>query len=160
MGDHRNEDEKRVRSPTALPEAEHRGKVWEPSQGSQDEIDTAKVVIRENTRVEFQSVVVEPRVRTQLEIAPQLPMEKPVLFMSLEPSSADVEVEQIAVGHFVVIVSPGKAKDYQFGRPIEETVTARETLRILLRCEDSRSVKVGASLVTNEKPGTYRINKG
>ncbi len=123
----------------------------------QDEIDTAKVVLRENTRVEFQSIIVAPNQRTQLEIAPETNMENPILFMSQEPGNVDVTIEQIIVGHFVILVSPGHVTDFKFGRPLGETVTPRESLKIVLRHSFGAGVKVGASLIVSEKPGTYKI---
>lgn len=123
----------------------------------QDDIDTAKVVIRDNTRVEFQSAIVMPNQRTQIEIVPEAGMENPVLFMSQEPSHADVVIEQIVVGHFVVIVEPGHVTDFKFGQPMGETVTPQEPLKIVLRHSYLTTVKVGASLVVSEKAGTYKI---
>jgi len=123
----------------------------------QDDIDTARVVLRENTRVEFQSTMVMPSQRTQLEIVPEAIMENPVLFMSQEPTFADVTVEQIVVGHFMVVVEPGHVADFKFGRPLQDTVTPRESLKIVLRHSYLTPVKVGASLVVSEKPGTYKI---
>jgi len=125
-------------------------------QRDEDEIDTARVVLRENTRVEFQSTTLSPRSTVRLVVVPEQSMENPVLFMSQEPADADVLVEQIAVGHFI-IVAPGRVSDYKFGEPLRETVTPQKPLRILLRSEGPLAVKVGASLVTTEKPGTYRI---
>lgn len=124
----------------------------------QDDIDTAKVVLRENTRVEFQSAMIHPRARTQIEIVPEQPMERPVLFMSTDPASATVHVEQIVVGHFVILVSPGTASDFKFGRPIDETVSPSEPIRIVVQHAGPLPVRVGASLVVSEKPGTYRIS--
>jgi hypothetical protein len=123
----------------------------------QDDVDTAKVVLRENTRVEFQSTLVPPGQRAQVVIVPESTMESPVLFMSQDPNTADVSVEQIVVGHFVVLVSPGKVADFKFGRPLLETVTPEEPLRVVFRHSHPATVKVGASLVVSEKPGTYRI---
>lgn len=123
----------------------------------EDDIDTAKVVIHENTRVEFQSVLAVPHQRVQVEIVPQHAMENPVLFMSQDLADAVVQVEQIVVGHFVVLVSPGKVADFKFGRPLGETVTPRDTLKIVFRHDHPTAVRVGASLVVSERAGTYRI---
>ncbi len=124
----------------------------------QDEIDTAKVVLRENTRVEFQSAMVHPGIRTQIEIIPEHTMDRPVLFMSTDPATATVHVEQVVVGHFVILTSPGDASDFKFGRPLEENVSANESIRIVVQHAGPTPVKVGASLVVTEKPGTYRIS--
>jgi hypothetical protein len=123
----------------------------------EDDIDTAKVVLQENTRVEFQSVMVHPHLRTQVEISPESPMENPVLFMSQDPVGPEVVVEQIVVGHFVVLVSPGKVVDFKFGRPLCETVAPRDTLKVVFRHDHPAAIKVGASLVVSERAGTYRI---
>jgi hypothetical protein len=124
-----------------------------------DEIDTAKVVIHENRRVEFQSVLVVPHVRTQIEIVPEQTMSGAVLHLTQDLEGHDVSVEQIAVGHFVVIVSPGLVSDYKFGRPIVEDVGPQEPLKILLINRGPKSIKVYASLVVVEKPGVYSIVK-
>lgn len=124
------------------------------STKNQDEIDTARVVMQANTRVEFQSTTVEPGVSTQLEIVPQEPMENPTLFMSQDPGD-DAEVVEVVVGQIVLAVA-GHVSNYKFGCPIKEIITRKKTLKILLRSD--RLTRVGASLVVSEKPGTYRIS--
>lgn len=125
----------------------------------QDEIDTARVVIAENRRTEFQLAMVEPHVRTQIEIAPDDPMCSPILTLSQEDGGGDIVVEQVAVGRFVVGALPEKVSDYAIGRPITEIVCAAEPLKILLTCEGKKGVRVRACLAVVERPGTYSIVK-
>jgi hypothetical protein len=126
---------------------------------SQDDIDTAKVVIKENTRVEFQSVNVAPNARVELLIDVSVPMEGAMLYMSLDVIGADVVVEQMAVGQFVVVAGPVAASEWRYGLVFRETVRPSEPLRILVVNRDSCEIKVGASLVTTNKPGAYSIVK-
>ncbi len=126
---------------------------------NQDEIDTAKVVIRENTRVEFQSVLVAPGTRVELQIDVSETMTKATLYMSLDVPGAEVIVEHVAVGQFVVVGGPEKAESWRKGQILNASVSPKDPLKILLVNQDSREVKVGASLVTTEKPGTYSIVK-
>jgi hypothetical protein len=125
----------------------------------QDNIDTAKVVIQENTRVEFQSVVVAPGTRVELQVDVSEPMAGATLFMSLDVIGTDIVVEQMAVGNFVVVPGPVPASAWRYGQILKDAVSPSEPLRILLVNRDKCEVKVGASLVTAEKPGTYSLVK-
>lgn len=125
----------------------------------QDEIDTARVVVAEHRRADLQSATVEPRVRTQIEIAPDEPMQSPVLTLSQSDGRHDVVVEQVAVGRFVIGALPEKVHDYRLGRPICELVSSAEPLKILLTNPGTRSVRVHASLAVVERPGVYSIVK-
>lgn len=123
----------------------------------QDDISTAKVVVRENTRVEFQSVVIAPGARVELQVEVAEPMVGAMLFLSLDLIGADVIVEQVAIGKFVVVPGPLPSAAWRYGQPMKEAVAPSEPLRILLVNQDKHAVKVGASLVTTEKPGAYSI---
>lgn len=118
------------------------------------EDDTARIVIAERARSEYQDVRIEPGEQMELVICPSEPMQRPALSMV---GDGDVSVEQVAVGHFVVFTCPGKVSDYRCGREVPETVSERDPLRILLHNRTDREVRIGASLISIERPGAYRI---
>jgi hypothetical protein len=126
----------------------------------QDDIDTAKVV-RESARVELQSVIVAPGARVELQVDVAKPMVDAMLYMSLDIVGADVVIEQVAVGKFVVMPGPVPVSVWRYGRIMKDTVIPSEPLRILLVNRDRCEVKMVASLVATEKPGAYSlVNKG
>ena len=123
-----------------------------------DDIDTSKVVIRENTYVEYQSVTISPGARVELQIDLSKPMTGATLYLSLDIPGADVLVEQVAIGNIVVVAEQSYAADWKRGRILKETASPAEALKILLVSQDSREVKVGASFVATEKPGFYSLS--
>ncbi len=126
---------------------------------NQDDIDTARVVVTEHRRTDLQSATVEPRVRTQIEIAPDEAMQSPVLTLYQDDNDGDVVVEQVAVGKFVVSHQPGTVSDYRSGKTIRERVSSAEPLKVLLTNPGPRSVRVHACLEVVERPGVYSIVK-
>ncbi len=124
------------------------------------EDETAKVVMRENLRTEYQDAVIEAGDRHEIVLAPAEPMARPVLSMSSDSSDGEVDVEQVACGNFVVIVSPGMVKDYWHGRELGERVSAVEPVRILLVNRTPKRAKIAVSLSVIERAGVYSIIKG
>jgi hypothetical protein len=125
----------------------------------QDDLDTIKVVNRDNDRVELQSAIVAPGARVELQVDVSEPTAEATLYMSLDIVGADVVVEQMAVGKFIVAPGPMPVSTWRYGRIMRDAVSPSEPLRILLVNRDSCEVKVGASLVTSERPGAYSIVK-
>jgi hypothetical protein len=123
----------------------------------QDDVDTVRVVMRENLRTELQEARVEAGERLEVVIAPSEHMSNPVLALWCDVDGADVVVEQVACGHFIVVACPEPIAAYAQGREIRETVSAADPLRVLIRNQDECRVKVRVTLAVLERPGTYKI---
>ncbi|HAW10336.1 MAG TPA: hypothetical protein DCX12_04525 [Chloroflexi bacterium] len=124
---------------------------------NQDEIDTARVVMRESLRTECQEVQVEAGDRLEVVTAPSENMSHPVLTLACEPGEADAVVEQIACGHFIVAACPEPISSYSAGREIRETVSSADPLRVLIHNQGEVRITVRVSLSVIERPGSYRI---
>jgi hypothetical protein len=126
---------------------------------NQDDIDTAPVIFRDGTRVEFQATTAIPGERVELVLEPSSEMKDPTLFMSLHPRDDQVVVENIACGPITIVAQESAAENYRFGRRLDATVSKQEPIKILISNRGSSGVKIGASLVVSEgSPGTYRQN--
>jgi hypothetical protein len=126
---------------------------------SQDDIDTAPVIFRDGTRIEFQSTIAAPGERVELVLEPSSEMRDPTLFISLDPRDDQVVVEEISCGPITIVAQESAAENYRFGRHLESTVTAHEPIKILVSNRGVGGVKIGASLVVSENsPGAYRQN--
>lgn len=122
-----------------------------------DELDTARVVTRENVRATCQSASVAPNERRELVLEPSEAMIDPTLTLVTDRGGGCVVVEQIACGQFVVYASPGLVSDYAAGRALGERVSKAEPLRVLLNNTGVHRHKITATLSVLEKPGAYRI---
>lgn len=128
---------------------------------SQDDVDTVRVVVKENLRTELQDVRIEAGERLDVVIAPSDQMRNPVLTLTCDVDGADVIVEQVACGHFIVVACAEPIAAYAQGKEIRETASAADPLRVLIHNRDESRVRVHVSLSVLERPGSYEIvNKG
>ena len=127
---------------------------------SQDDIDTAPVLPKEGSHVEYVTVELDPGERVEIVLGPAEPMREPLLILACPRGSDVVSVEQVAAGPFVIEGTPCKIGTYRFGREIAERVTREAPLKILLFNGGPERTKIAASLVaTEERPGAYEISK-
>ena len=140
---------------------------------SQDDIDTAPVLPREGARTEYAEIYVDPGEEGEIELRPEEDMRSPLLITSCHPRSIPVAILQIACGQFVLALAPRGVDDYKFGKVVEELVTPKSPLRILLRNCGQKKVKIAVTLVDTtreitpakgskilDQPGTYEVIKG
>jgi len=146
----RDQDD-RVRSRAASLPAQHSGKVWEPSQGSQDEIDTAPIVLRDGARAEFGSTTIQPGESAELILAPEDAMREPILFVSVNPRDGSVEVTSVTCGGKSLIAGRVPIETLKFGHPTETGVSRVCPVEIAFVNNDLRPVRVGASLVASDE---------
>lgn len=126
-----------------------------------DDVDTAKVLVKNMPFVTFESIVLSPGERGQILLIPDRPVRKPKLFMSNEDASGKIVVEQVFHGRVAITGENNQeAESYRYGRPLDVTVTESEPLKIVVvNCGANRTT-VGASLVMNDEPKidtTYRL---
>ncbi len=119
-----------------------------------NEVDTTKVIMKEDLRSELQSVELGPGERRELVLAPTEVMTRPVLTMA---GPAEVTVEQIACGHFVVWATPGTVSEYLQGQVIDEFVGPDDPLRVLFVNGLAVKVKINVTLSVLERAGAYRL---
>jgi hypothetical protein len=77
-------------------------------------------------------------------------MRDPVLFLSTNPRDASVEVSRVLCGDADVAHRGAPAMAYKLGQPLRATATSEAPVRVTLRNNDMRHVRVGASLVAGE----------
>jgi len=125
---------------------------------SQDEIDTAPVLPREDARTEYAEIYVDPGEERELVLCPDCPMRDPLLITSSSPRDVPVAILQIACGPFVLPLAPRDANEYRFGRPVETVVSSKEPLKILFRNCGRKKVKIAVSLVDTTESKEHKID--
>lgn len=133
-----------------------------PRPASADEIDTAKVLIKESvTNVIFESIVLGPRERGEIVLVPDRPVRQPKLFMSNEDKEGRAVVEQVFHGRVALLTEGGReAESYRYGRQLDVTVTASEAIKVVVVNYGANRTTIGASLVVTEDPKldtSYRL---
>lgn len=119
---------------------------------NQDEIDTAPVVARDDTRVTFESIDLAPGDKAELVLAPDRPIRNPILFMSNTVKESSVVVEQILHGRTAIFEREHLTIDQlRFGKPTYLMVTESEPIVIVVINNSPLRTTVGASLVTNQQ---------
>ena len=127
---------------------------------NQDEIDTAPVVMRDDTHVTFESIELSPGDRAELVLSPEKPVRSPVLFVSSTQKDSTVIVEQILHGRTAIFEREGLTLEkLRFGKKVDLTITAEEPIVVVVANPSPLKTTVGASLVTNEPEDdtTYRL---
>jgi hypothetical protein len=127
---------------------------------NQDDIDTAPVVMRGDTRVVFESIDLAPGDRAELVLSPDRPLLNPILFMSSTVKASVVVVEAILHGHMPIFDKEHVTIDQlRFGKATGLTITESEPIKIVVVNTSSARTTVGASLVMNEQQpdATYHL---
>lgn len=128
----------------------------------QDEIDTAPVVMKDDTHVTFESIELLPGDRAELVLAPSRPVCRPVLFVSSTQKDSAVVIEQISHGRSAIFEGENlNIENMRFGKQTEFIVTPSEPIIVLVSNPSPLKTTVGASLVTNTPPPetTYRLKR-
>jgi len=113
-----------------------------------EDADTAPVITRDGTRVEFQSTVVSPGQSVVLVVALDTPMSDPAFFMSTDPKDERVVAVEVTCGGVRLVGEPSPAEGYRFGHKFAATLGADVSVRV--RNDGDQVVRVGASLVCQE----------
>ena len=127
---------------------------------NQDEIDTTPVVMKNDTRVTFESIELAPRDRAELVLSPERPLRSPILFMSSTVTNSVVVVEAILHGRTPIFDREHVTiEQLRFGRPTGLTITESEPIKIIVSNTSFVRTTVGASLVANEQQSdpTYSL---
>jgi hypothetical protein len=128
---------------------------------NQDEVDTAPVLFKDDTRVTFESIELSPGERAELVLIPDRPLRNPILFMSSTQKESDVAIEQVLHGHTAIFVREKLTLDQlRFGKAAGLTVTENEPIKIIVVNVGPFKTTVGASLVANttSQDSTYRLS--
>jgi hypothetical protein len=127
---------------------------------NQDEIDTAPVVMKDDTRVTFKSIELASGERAELVLSPERPLRCPILFMSSTKKDSTITVEQILHGRTVIFERENVTLDsLRFGKPTYLTITENEPIKIVVVNTSPFQTTIGASLVMNEQSqdSTYHL---
>jgi hypothetical protein len=127
---------------------------------NQDEIDTNPIVMKDSTKVEFESIDLAPGERAEIILAPKRPLRCPVLFMSSTVKNNQVVVEEVTHSRVPILVSRDQQLDsFRFGQKIDLLITESEPVKIVLVNNGTTRTLVGASLIANEQEQdtTYRL---
>jgi hypothetical protein len=127
---------------------------------NQDEIDTTPVVMKNDTRVTFESIELGPGERAEIVLSPDRPLRCPILFMSTTVKHSVVVIEQVMHGRAQIFDKENVTiEQLRFGRPTGLTVTESEPIKIIVANTGTTKTTVGASLVMNEQQQdlTYRL---
>jgi hypothetical protein len=120
---------------------------------SQDDIDTAPIIVKGDANVEFESIDLGPGERAEIILAPERAMRSPALFMSNSDRECKVTIEQIIHGRSPIFTRGYQEIDsFRFGQPTNLTITTSEPIKIIVVNAGERKTVVGASLVTNSDP--------
>lgn len=128
---------------------------------SQDEIDTAPVFFKDDSRVTFESIELSPGDRAELVLAPERPLRDPILFMSNTQKESTIAVEQILHGKTAIFEREKLTLDQlRYGKATGLTITENEPIKIIVINTSPFKTTVGASLVANEKAqdSTYSLS--
>jgi len=127
---------------------------------NQDEIDTNPIVMKDDTKVEFESIDLAPGERAEIILAPKRPLRSPTLFMSSTVKDNQVVVEEVTHSRVPILVSRDQQLDsFRFGHKVDLLITESEPIKIVLvNCGATRTL-VGASLIANDQKQdtTYRL---
>lgn len=140
----------------------------------QEDIDTAPVIMKDDTHVTFESIELAPGDRAEIVLAPRRPVVAPVLFVSSTQKDSSIVIEQIVHGDRAESATqvfggetPGShgsqtlsLDSLRFGRQLDLIVTENEPIKILVANSGRFKTTVGASLVTNspEPKTTYQLS--
>ena len=127
---------------------------------TQDDIDTAPVVVKDDLHVTFESVELAPGDRAEIVLAPERPLRCPILFMSNCEKTSTVTIEQIVHGCTAIFEREHVTIDQlRYGKPTHLTITEDEPIKVIVVNTSPLKTTVGASLVVNEQSQdtTYRL---
>lgn len=127
----------------------------------QDDIDTAPVIIRDDTKVTFESIELSPGDKAELILAPERPLRYPTLFMSNSVKESTIAIDQILHGRTAIFERENLTLDQlRYGKPTHLTITESEPIIIVVINTSPLRTTVGASLVTNQQSQetTYRLS--
>jgi hypothetical protein len=125
-----------------------------------DDIDTAPIILKDNPRVTHESIDLSPSERAEIVLSPHRAIRSPTLFMLNEGRQSQVIIEQVMHGRALIIQRDRQIEDFKFGHKLDVVVTDSEPIKIVLINVGSVKTTVGASLVTaNEQKinTTYRL---
>ena len=128
---------------------------------NQNDIDTAPVLMKENTQVTFESIDLPPGDKAELVLSPVRALRCPILFLSSTNKSSTIVVEQIFHGRSAIFEHENlTVEQLRFGKATGLTVTESEPIKIIVINASPFQTTVGASLVTNESvlDSTYRLS--
>lgn len=127
----------------------------------QNDIDTAPVLMKENTQVTFESIELPPGDRAELVLSPERALRCPILFLSSTNKDSTIVIEQIVHGRTAIFDRENiTLEQLRFGKATGLTVTESEPIKIIVINTSPFKTTVGASLVTNEsvQDTTYRLS--
>jgi len=119
-----------------------------------DDADTEPVIVQDNARSEFRSVLVDPGAEVEVVVGPEQPMQDPLLFLSTNPRDAKAIVAKIVLGGVELVSERSPISEYKFGHPTRGEVSSERPIKIFLSNESSEQVRIGASLVVGEENPT------
>ena len=116
----------------------------------QDQIDTAPVIMKEDTHVEFASALVLPRCRSVIRLPVTETMRSPSLFASADPRENDVVLEELACEDTLLETIETPVESLRFGHKVSATLAEGVVLTARVRNDSDQEVRVGVSLVSAE----------
>jgi len=118
---------------------------------NQDDIDTAPVILRDDTNVTFESIELAPGDRAEIVLSPKRPVANAVLFVSSTQRDSAVVIEQVLHGGIAIFGEDRLTiEQLKYGKKIDFIVTESEPLAVVVSNPSPLKTTVGASLVTNE----------
>lgn len=122
------------------------------------EDETAPVVMRGDTHVEFASTTVPAMSRAKLSLPVTRDMPRASLFASVDPREQDrlVVVEEVACGGVPVLAAPATVESLRFGRDLGVSLASGTAVTVDVHNTSDVDVRVGASVVSNELVNTEK----
>jgi hypothetical protein len=115
-------------------------------QKSQDDVDTAPVIVRRDVCLETTSGLIAPDEKVEVVVCPTSSLWKPTLF--LEPSTMNVIVDAVLCGQICLNKTPRYAHEYQYGVRLNATANQKKPIKVILINTGTRAATVRAVLRT------------
>jgi hypothetical protein len=109
--------------------------------------DITQPIIPKGTKVEFESLDLEPGMRGEINIAPSGEMVRPKIFMSTNPKAC-VNVEEIWCGLKLIFSRElQNLEGFRFGMHTQEVFGPKNPLKVIVNNLDFKITRVAVSLV-------------
>jgi hypothetical protein len=117
-----------------------------PDKKSQDNVDTAPVIVRRDVCLETTSELIAPDEKVEVVMCPTSSLWKPTLY--LEPSSMNVIVDAVLCGQICLNKTPKYAHEYQYGIRLNTTANQKKPIKVILINAGTRAAIVRTVLRT------------
>ena len=118
----------------------------------EDLIDTAPVIMNENTSVVFESLELKINERGEIILSPDKALRCPTLFMT--DKGSEILIEAVFHGRTEIPrLGQRPISSFKFGHQLDVTVTKDEPIKIVITNNGPEPTSIGASLVDTPEPG-------